>query len=248
LGLRVKTTPPESSRQPRRRSGVLAGWIAASVVAHALVLLAAPRPPERVPRVEILRVEIEQAEAPRETKPETPRVAKAKPRAKPTFAEKPRAPSPRPPREPAPREAIAPPLPPREILALPREPARPEPAFTVPAPEATATPTGEPARAPPPAPPPEAPAAPKPAPPPRLADARVLDSPVRYPRTAEQGRVTLKVLVSRDGRVAKATLEKTSGYANLDQHALQAVRGWRFAPARQGSEPVEQWLTVNVDY
>ena len=76
----------------------------------------------------------------------------------------------------------------------------------------------------------------------------MIDSPVRYPRTAEQGRVTLKVLVNREGRVANVTLEKTSGYANLDSHAVHAVRGWRFAPARQGAEPVEQWLTVNVDY
>lgn len=244
----MKEHPPESSRPPRRRSRVLAGWLAGSVIAHALVLLALPHSPERAPRVEILRVEIEKAELPREAKPETQRVAKATPRPKPILAEKPRAPSPKPPREPAPRKEVAPPLPPREVLALPREPARPQPAFTVPAPEAPAPQKGEPVRAPPPVPPPEAPAAAKPAPPPRIADARVLDSPVRYPRTAEQGRVTLKVLVSRDGRVANATLEKTSGYANLDQHALQAVRGWRFAPARQDAEPVEQWLTVNVDY
>ena len=76
----------------------------------------------------------------------------------------------------------------------------------------------------------------------------MIDSPVRYPRTAEQGRVTLRVLVNRDGRVATIALEKTSGYASLDQHAQAAVRRWRFAPARQGDEPVEQWLTVNVDY
>jgi len=82
----------------------------------------------------------------------------------------------------------------------------------------------------------------------RVADAYVLDSPVRYPRTAEHGRVTLKVLVSREGRAANVSLEKPSGYVSLDRHALDAVRRWRFAPARQGGEAVEQWLTVNVDY
>ena len=71
---------------------------------------------------------------------------------------------------------------------------------------------------------------------------------MRYRRTAEQGRVTLKVLVNREGRVAKATLEKTSGYPNLDRHALEAVARWRFEPARKGDEAVEQWLVVNVDY
>jgi protein TonB len=136
---------------------------------------------------------------------------------------------------------------PREILSLPRDSAAPEPQFTVPAPEKPAEQprdAGQSARA---TPQPENPAPAKPAPP-RLSDASVLDSPVRYPRTAERGRVTLKVLVSREGRATNASMEKSSGYVNLDQHALQAVRRWRFAPARQGSEPVEQWITVNVDY
>jgi protein TonB len=60
--------------------------------------------------------------------------------------------------------------------------------------------------------------------------------------------VTLKVLVTRDGRAGAVNLEKSSGYSSLDQHALQAVKRWRFTPARQGNEPVEQWMTVNVDY
>ena len=224
---------------------MLAGWIAASVIAHALVLLGMPQSSERAPRVEILRVEIEQAPTPAEKVP-PPRAAKAEPRPKPIAPDKPRPVPAKPLSVPAPQREPAPP-PPREILALPREPAQPEPLFTVPAPEARGSPKLEPPRAARPGPPLEATAAPKP-PPPRIADARVIESPVRYPRTSEQGRVTLKVLVDREGRVASVTLEKTSGYANLDQHALQAVRGWRFAPARQGSEPVEQWLTVNVDY
>ncbi len=60
--------------------------------------------------------------------------------------------------------------------------------------------------------------------------------------------MSLKVLVNRDGRAASVVLEKPSGYASLDRHAQDAVRRWRFAPARQGGETVEQWLTVNVDY
>ena len=81
-----------------------------------------------------------------------------------------------------------------------------------------------------------------------VRDASLIDSSVRYPRTAEKGRVTLKVLVTRDGRAATVDMEKSSGHANLDQHAMQAVKRWRFTPARQGGEPVEQWITVNVDY
>lgn len=72
----------------------------------------------------------------------------------------------------------------------------------------------------------------------------------RYPlaarRAGEQGTVTLRVLVTRDGLPARVDVEKSSGSAHLDRAALEAVRAWRFAPARLGPEPVESWLLVPV--
>jgi protein TonB len=141
----------------------------------------------------------------------------------------------------------APQAPPREVLSVPQQPSTPEPQFTVPAPEKSAEPPRETAKgaratAQPESAPPATPAAP------RLVDARRIDTPVRYRRTAEQGRVTLKVVVTREGRIANVTVEKSSGHANLDQNALQEARRWRFEPARLDSVPVEQALTVHVDY
>jgi len=72
----------------------------------------------------------------------------------------------------------------------------------------------------------------------------------RYPdaarRAGEQGTVTLRVLVTREGLPARVTVEKSSGSAHLDHAALEAVKAWRFTPARQGAERVESWMLVPV--
>jgi len=81
--------------------------------------------------------------------------------------------------------------------------------------------------------------------------ASYLQNPVpRYPlaarRAGEQGTVTLKVLVSVDGLPRRVEVEKTSGASRLDAAALDAVRRWRFVPARHGAAPIESWVLVPV--
>lgn len=72
----------------------------------------------------------------------------------------------------------------------------------------------------------------------------------RYPdvsrRAGEQGTVTLRVRVAADGSPSRVTVEKSSGSPHLDAAALDAVKGWRFSPARQGTEAVESWMLVPV--
>lgn len=70
--------------------------------------------------------------------------------------------------------------------------------------------------------------------------------PVSARRRGEQGTVMLKVLVTREGTAASVSVDKTSGFAVLDQAALEAVRKWRFAPARHGAEPVESAVLVPI--
>jgi protein TonB len=131
--------------------------------------------------------------------------------------------------------------PPATIPALPELPADERRPFIVGAelPEPAATAPMEPA-----------PAAAAPVAPARL-NAGYLQNPApRYPvaarRAGEQGAVTLRVLVSRDGSAARVDLEKSSGSAHLDAAARDAVKAWRFAPARRGGEPVESWMLVPV--
>ena len=72
----------------------------------------------------------------------------------------------------------------------------------------------------------------------------------RYPdaarRSGEQGTVTLRVHVARDGAASRVAVEKSSGSPHLDAAALEAVKAWRFAPARRGAEAIESWILVPI--
>jgi protein TonB len=63
-----------------------------------------------------------------------------------------------------------------------------------------------------------------------------------------QGTVTLRILVTADGRAAQVRLVKgLSG--DLDERAAQTVRSWRFIPAKDAARrSVPAWMTVEVLY
>lgn len=58
-----------------------------------------------------------------------------------------------------------------------------------------------------------------------------------------EGTVLLEVQVQADGGVGEVRIKKSSGYALLDQAALNAVRAWRFEPASMRGVP----LVMSVD-
>jgi protein TonB len=72
--------------------------------------------------------------------------------------------------------------------------------------------------------------------------------PAMSRRLREEGVVVLKVHVRSDGSVAEAKVDKRSGSTRLDEAALAAVRQWHFVPARRGSEPVESWVLVPIEF
>ena len=93
--------------------------------------------------------------------------------------------------------------------------------------------------------------------PPRLTppafDAAYLQNPApTYPplsrRLHEQGKVVLRVLVSPAGAAAEVLVQATSGSARLDGSALEAVKRWKFSPARRGAEPVAAWVLVPISF
>ena len=73
-----------------------------------------------------------------------------------------------------------------------------------------------------------------------------------YPTAARrfgiQGTTTLRIYVGADGRVADVVVEQSAGHPDLDQAASDAVRRWRFEPARRGSEPVGMWVLLPVEF
>ncbi len=86
--------------------------------------------------------------------------------------------------------------------------------------------------------------------PPSFNASYLRNPPPRYPliarRNGEQGTVTLRVLVTRDGLPGSVTLEKTSGSAALDAAALATVKEWRFVPAQQNGLAVDAPVLVPI--
>ena len=76
--------------------------------------------------------------------------------------------------------------------------------------------------------------------------------PPKYPaesrKLREEGLVLLKVSVTAEGRAADVRLQRSSGFARLDEAALKAVRGWEFNPARAGATPVACAVEVPVRF
>ncbi|MDN5871713.1 MAG: energy transducer TonB [Nitrococcus sp.] len=72
--------------------------------------------------------------------------------------------------------------------------------------------------------------------------------PLRSRSLGEEGQVLLRVHITADGSVDQIEVERSSGYERLDQAALEAVRDWRFAPARRGDEPVGAWVLVPIHF
>ena len=177
----------------------------------------------------------------------------------PPQVERPAPPPPPQPRPAPPRPAPAPPrpveraLPPApQPLAVPAPaPAPVAPPAVVPAPPAPAV-IAAPAPAPsaPPAPP--APAA-GPAVELPSSNAAHLNNPKPgYPpasrRLGEQGVVVLAVLISADGQVVQARVDKSSGFERLDRAALNAVQQWRFIPGKRNGVPAEMWHQQPVNF
>jgi protein TonB len=72
--------------------------------------------------------------------------------------------------------------------------------------------------------------------------------PANARRLGVQGTTLLSVFVAADGRVADVVVKQSAGHPDLDQAAADAVRRWRFEPARRGNEPVAMWVLLPVEF
>lgn len=74
----------------------------------------------------------------------------------------------------------------------------------------------------------------------------------RYPlesrRRREQGTVLLALVVGLDGRVMSIAVARSSGFARLDDAALNAVRGWRWSPIIRDGRPVMVKGVVEIPF
>lgn len=210
---------------------MLFAFLAGSAAVHAAALVALPQFSfdREVPKVRVLEVVLVQTEAPRSLPVEpAPVQPPQRSRGPERSAAKMEPPQPS-------RKRVAPP-----VLAVPEPrpssepaPGAARPAETRPAPAEARTEVASIAPTPP-----------------SFSAAYLRNPPPRYPlaarRAGEQGTVTLRVLVTREGLPARVNVEKSSGSSHLDNAALETVKTWRFLPARQGTEPVESWVLVPI--
>lgn len=148
------------------------------------------------------------------------------------------------------------PAPQPPLLAAPAAQPLATEAFTAPAPSPLPTPVAVAELAVPPAPP-AAPSPPAPAPLPRkvisaTAVRYLVVPPFEVPRAArragEHGVVWLRVVVSPQGEPLQVRLQRTSGYARLDEQALWAMRQARFQPHTEDGRAIEVEVTAPVEY
>ncbi len=75
--------------------------------------------------------------------------------------------------------------------------------------------------------------------------------PPRYPELAQRlgrdGLVVVQAVIDRQGRVRDVRVLRGAPYG-MTEEAVEAVRGWRFRPARRGGEPVAVYYQLTVRF
>lgn len=74
------------------------------------------------------------------------------------------------------------------------------------------------------------------------------DYPPTSRRLGEEGRVLMKVLVSADGSAENVQIEQSSGSERLDNAAINAVKRWRFIPAKKNNQALSAYVIVPVKF
>jgi protein TonB len=88
---------------------------------------------------------------------------------------------------------------------------------------------------------------------PQSTHARILrSSEPFYPSLSrikeEEGVVLVRITITARGTVSDVHVEKSSGFARLDEAALASVRNWRFVPAKRGDEAIATSVLVPVRF
>jgi protein TonB len=105
------------------------------------------------------------------------------------------------------------------------------------------------------APPPPVAVAPQPKPgtPPRADPKHPLHIGEEYypdasKRAGEEGRCTVQVTVSVDGRITNESLVTSTNFPRLDEACLKGVHGQRLLPATEEGKPVEKTVTIPIQW
>lgn len=67
-------------------------------------------------------------------------------------------------------------------------------------------------------------------------------------RLGEQGKVVIRVLITKDGSARQGEVLQSSGFDRLDQTALRAVMNWRYVPGQRAGTPQDMWFNVPINF
>lgn len=80
----------------------------------------------------------------------------------------------------------------------------------------------------------------------------VVSSKPLYPRMAREsgwvGTVIVRTLIAADGAPSEVEIRKSSGHEALDLAAQEAVKNWKFQPAKDGNIPVAKWVDIPIKF
>ena len=67
-------------------------------------------------------------------------------------------------------------------------------------------------------------------------------------RLGEQGKVMIRVLITKDGSPRQGEIHQSSGHERLDQAALRAVMNWHYVPGQRAGVPQDMWFNVPINF
>ena len=81
-----------------------------------------------------------------------------------------------------------------------------------------------------------------------LTQPHVQEYPDSAQSSGEEGAVLVNVFVGSNGKPAKIRVAQSSGFADLDDAAVESVLNWRFVPAMRNGRPTSDWAAVKIVY
>lgn len=86
---------------------------------------------------------------------------------------------------------------------------------------------------------------------PHIDTRRALSEPYYPPqeiRMGHEGTVVLSLHILADGRVGDVKVERSSGFAKLDESAKREAKKWRFVPGTRDGAPMAMWKQMPVTF
>lgn len=73
-----------------------------------------------------------------------------------------------------------------------------------------------------------------------------------YPRVAREsgweGTVIVRTLITPDGVPSQLEIRKSCGHEALDLAAQEAIKSWKFQPAKDGNIPIAKWVDIPIKF